>query len=182
MNLSSNRLILRQAIAADASDIYAYRSDSEINQFLSSEPKSVAETEQFITNSAKELDEPGTWFQIAIVFRETNKVIGDIGLHFIDSEPHVQVEIGYTLSKTHQKQGIASEALREVIQFLFSNLKKHRITASVDPINEPSLRLLERLGFRKEAHFKKSLFFKGEWVDDVVYGLLEEEWSIRRNA
>lgn len=176
MKLITERLILRQATLSDAHDIFTYRSNSAIHQFLSSEPKNIGDIEHFISNSAKELNEPGTWFQVAIVHKETEKVIGDIGLHFIDSEPHQQVEIGYTLSPLFHKQGIATEAMHEIIQFLFTNLKKHRITASIDPLNEPSFRLLERLNFRKEAHFKKSLFFKGEWVDDVVCGLLQEDF------
>lgn len=179
MKLITERLILRQAALLDAPDMFAYRSKPAIHQFLSSVPGSVADMQQFIANSAKELNEPGTWFQVAIVQQETNKVIGDIGLHFIDSEPHQQVEVGYTLSPLFHKQGIATEAMHEIIQFLFTNLKKHRIIASVDPLNEPSFLLLERLGFRKEAHFKKSLFFKGEWVDDLVYGLLAEDWRSR---
>lgn len=69
------------------------------------------------------MNEPGTWFQVAIVYKETEKVIGDIGLHFIDSEPHQEVEIGYTLSPLFHKHGIATEAVGEIIHFLFSNLK-----------------------------------------------------------
>lgn len=180
MNISTNRLVLRQATITDTHEIFAYRSNPEVNQFLSSEPKSAADIEQFISNSAKALNIPGTWFQMAIFLRETNKVIGDIGLHFIDSDPPQQVEIGYTLSPDFHGQGIATEAVQEIISFLFNNLQKHRIIASVDPLNKPSFRLLERLGFRKEAHFKKSLFFKGEWVDDVAYGLLSEEWKLQK--
>ena len=63
---------------------------------------------------------------------------------------------------------------------LIFDLKKHRITASIDPRNTSSIRLIERLGFRKEAHFKQSLFFHGEWVDDLIYAMLAEEWKTKR--
>lgn len=179
MNLITERLILRQATLSDAPDMFAYRSNPAIHQFLSTAPGSIADMQQFISLSAKELNEPGTWFQVAIVLRETNKVIGDIGLHFIDSDPHQHVEIGYTLSPGFHGHGIATEAVQKIISFLFNNLQKHHIIASVDPLNSPSFRLLEKLGFRKEAHFKKSLFFKGEWVDDLIYGLLAEDWRSR---
>ena len=52
-------------------------------------------------------------------------------------------------------------------------LGKHRVFASADPRNARSLALLERVGMRREAHFRESLWFKGEWVDDVVYAILE---------
>lgn len=88
----------------------------------------------------------------------------------------MQVEIGYTLSLEYQGNGYATESVINVINYLFNNLKKHRITASVDPENVRSAVLLERIGMRKEAHFKKSFWFNNEWVDDVVYAILKEEW------
>ena len=55
-------------------------------------------------------------------------------------------------------------------------MKKHRITASVDPRNTKSIALLERINMRKEAYFKKSFWFNNEWADDIVYAILKEEW------
>jgi RimJ/RimL family protein N-acetyltransferase len=49
----------------------------------------------------------------------------------------------------------------------------------VDPRNEPSVALLKRVGMRQEAHFRESLWFKGEWVDDMVFGILGSEWKSR---
>lgn len=68
--------------------------------------------------------------------------------------------------------------MKTAINFLFRELGKHRIICSVDPRNLKSEALLKRLGFRKEAHFKKSLFLFNEWVDDMIYALLSEEWEI----
>src|SRR5690606_37323330 len=114
-------------------------------------------------------------FQLAIVLKETSEVIGDIGVHFFEKE-NKQVALGYTLSNLHQNKGFATEALENVIDFLFTDLNKHRIVLSIDPENTASIKLAKRLGFRKEGHFVKSLFFKNQWVDDVVFALLQEEW------
>jgi RimJ/RimL family protein N-acetyltransferase len=57
-------------------------------------------------------------------------------------------------------------------------LNKHRVFASVDPRNAPSMKLLERVGMRKEAHFVRGLWFRNEWVDDVVFAILSDEWKI----
>ena len=102
------------------------------------------------------------------------QVIGDLGIHFLDEE-NKQAEIGFTLDKNFQGKGYATEAVKEIINYLFNKLNKHRIIGSVDPHNSNSIRLLERLGFRKEAHFKESLFINGEWVDDVIYAVLKSE-------
>jgi len=64
-----------------------------------------------------------------------------------------------------------------VINYLFAGLNKHRIFASIDPNNENSIRLFERIGFRKEAHFVESLFINGKWEDDLIYSLIEKDWE-----
>nr|WP_278247898.1 GNAT family protein [Clostridium botulinum] len=99
-----------------------------------------------------------------------------MGIHFIGSD-NLQAEIGVTLSLEHQCKGYATEAIISIVDYLFNNLKKHRIIASVDPRNIKSIALLERIQMRKEVHFKKSFWFNNEWADDVVYVILKGEWT-----
>ncbi|MDP2889948.1 MAG: GNAT family protein, partial [Bacteroidota bacterium] len=68
-------------------------------------------------------------------------------------------------------------AVKRVIDCLFKELSKHRIIASIDPDNKNSIRLVERIGFRKEAHFVESLWVNGKWVDDLIYALIEKDWE-----
>ena len=84
-------------------------------------------------------------------------------------------ELGCTLHKDYQKKGYATEALKAIVDYLFGRLDKHRIIASVDPRNTASIQLIERLGFRKEAHFKESYYLRGDWVDDIIYAQLKTE-------
>ncbi len=88
-----------------------------------------------------------------------------------------QVEIGFTLAPAYWGQGLATEAVSGILSYLFGPAQKHRVFASVDPRNAPSIALLERVGMRREAHFRESLWFKGEWVDDVIFGVLKSEWK-----
>jgi RimJ/RimL family protein N-acetyltransferase len=64
-----------------------------------------------------------------------------------------------------------------VIEPLFTPLNNHRLLATVDARNETAAGLLEKLGFRREAHFRKNIFFKGEWGDVYAYALLRSEWK-----
>ena len=113
--------------------------------------------------------------------KESNNVIGDVGVHFMDDE-NLQSEVGCTLSKAYHGQGFATEAIAATLDVLFMELNKHRLMASIDPQNLSSIKLVERLGLRKEGHFKESLLVKGEWVDDVIYAVLRKEWIERRSA
>lgn len=97
-------------------------------------------------------------------------MIGDIGIHFSDTDNN-EAEIGFTLDKSFQGKGYATEALKQVISFLFNDLNKDKIIASIDPRNIKSINLVEKTGFKKEALFEKSLLIDGELVDDLIYSI-----------
>ncbi len=176
MKLKTNRLVIRPISLADKHEVYIYRNDKQVNRYQGWIPETIEDVEDFIAKTASQINQPDSWFQLVIIEKSSQKLIGDIGLHFIGDE-NEQVEIGCTLHKDFQNKGYATEALKTVIAFLFNDLQKHRITTSIDPQNLPSIRLVERLGFRNEAHFVKSLWLNGQWCDDVVYALLGEEWK-----
>ena len=168
------RTFLRPIELSDSENIFSYRSDSQTNKYQGWIPQNIDDVNKFILKNPKEFNIPKTWFQLVVLERESKKIIGDIGIHFIDE---YQSEVGCTLAKEYHGKGYATETLKGVIDYLFKDLKKHRIVTSIDPLNIDSIKLVERLGFRKEAHFKESLLINGEWVDDIVYAILETEWK-----
>lgn len=172
--IETKRTILRAIELIDNKDIFSYRSDSETNKYQGWIPKNIDDVNEFILKNPKKFNKPETWFQLVIIEKQDEKIIGDIGIHFIDE---FQSEIGCTLKKKCHGKGYATETLKGVIDYLFKDLKKHRIVTSIDPMNVDSIKLVERLGFRKEAHFKKSLLINGKWVDDIVYAILKTEWE-----
>lgn len=176
MKLETERLIIRPINLDDKNDIFEYRRDKEINKYQGWIPETLNDVEISIGKIAKQINEPETWFQVVLVEKVNQKLIGDLGIHFLGNE-NKQVEFGCTLNKDFQNKGYATEAVTAVIDYLFNELNKHRIIASIDPENQNSVRLVERIGFRKEAHFVESLLINGKWVDDVIYALLEKDWE-----
>jgi len=176
MILETNRLKLRAVELADANILFEYRSDTKANQFQGFIPSKKEDMIGFLKKVNPKINQPGSWFQFVIISKKLNVIIGDMGIHFF-SDDHHQVEFGITLNKKCQKKGYAAEAINCVFGFLFTELNKHRIIASVDPRNTNSIQLLERLNMRKEAYFVKSLFYKGEWIDNVIYALLKSEYN-----
>ena len=175
--IKSDRIFLRPVLQTDAQDIFSYRADPEIARFQTWNPKTIKDVEDFIeTRIVDEPNHPDTWFQLAICKNDHNELIGDCGLHFLKDEPG-QVEIGITLKREYQGKGYATKALELVFSYLFDRLQKHRIIASVDPNNFASIRLLERMKMRKEAHFIESIRFNDRWLDDIVYAILAREWK-----
>jgi RimJ/RimL family protein N-acetyltransferase len=174
----TQRLSLSLLSSADAASLLSYRSLPEVFRYQTWEPQSLHDATAFIDGLASDVFENSdNWFQFGIRLLGSGELIGDMGVHLFRDE--AQAEIGFTLAPSAQGQGFATEAVVALLDFLFGQLGKHRVFASVDPRNTASLRLLERVGMRQEAHFRESLFFRGEWVDDVVFAVLESEWVAR---
>lgn len=181
MELHTPRLYLRKANPTDDVEIFAYRSDPKTFCYLSLMPQSVAEVREFIAATAQNCNTPGTWYQLAMVLKSEMRVIGDIGIHFLDNPlENKQVEIGYVLHPQYRRNGLAFEALVAVIDFVFISLEKHRIVASIDPENLASIKLIEKLGFRREGFFVESSWFHGQWVDDLRFAILAREWKEKK--
>lgn len=174
--INTQRLIIRIAIPEDAEAIYAYRSDIIENQYQGWFPNSVNEVYDYLNGMPKSLDIADVCFQFAIISIHDKRLIGDMGIIFTGHN-QLQTEVGCTLHKDFQGKGYATEALKAMVNYLFFHLNKHRIIASIDPRNSSSIRLIDRLGFRKEAHFKESYYLRGEWVDDIIYAMLSKEWK-----
>jgi RimJ/RimL family protein N-acetyltransferase len=174
--IQTARLTLRCLSNEDADALFAYRSDPDVARFQSWVPESLGEVQQFIARMREQEFGAVGWYQIAIALQNTPGIIGDLGIHILESEPRI-AEIGITLAPSFQSKGFATEALKAVLSFLFIDMHKHRVIASVDPRNTASMKLMERAGFRQEGLHRKSFWLKNEWVDDAVFALLESDWN-----
>jgi RimJ/RimL family protein N-acetyltransferase len=124
-----------------------------------------------------------------LVIERDGTVIGDLMLapedawaqeEVADRAKGVQAEIGWCLDPAAGGDGLATEAVRELIRIAFEDLGLRRLVANAFAANEPSRRLMERVGMREEAHLiKESLHRSGEWMDAISYGLLATEWVAR---
>lgn len=179
LELRTRRLLLRPAGPADAGAIYAYRSDPVVSRYQG-RPKNLAAARRTARrNAALKPCTPGTWYQLAVTRKAGGELIGDICVHFTGER---QAEIGYTLAPAWQGRGYAAEGVRAVLRWIFDGLGLHRVSASADPRNKSSLRLMRRVGMRREGYFRKSFWTGREWADDVRCAILREEWPTRRRG
>jgi len=175
-SLSSPRLILRRFQARDVPVFVQYRSDPAIARYQSWTTFTEADGQQFLASQAQlHPDMPGTWFQLAIELAQTREMVGDCALH-TPADPPGQVEIGFTLAPAHHGQGFATEAVTCLLDYVFGTLAKHRAIAVTDARNTAAAKVLERVGMRREGHFRENVWFKGEWGDEYWYAMLKREW------
>jgi len=175
--LESPRLRLRRFRPGDAEALARYRSDPEVARLQSWEsPYALDEAARFIETLVRlSPGKPGAWFQFAVTLIGGGPLIGDCALRTTRADPR-QAELGFTFATPYQRQGYASEAVRAVLAYAFTTLAMHRVFAITDVRNHPAQRLLERTGFRREAHFVQSTWFKDEYVSELLYAQLESEF------
>ena len=103
------------------------------------------------------------------------RAVGEFMLRLKSLESR-QGEIGWSLHPDAQGRGFATEGAGEMFRIGFDELGLHRIVAGCNSRNTASLRVMERLGMRREAEFVDSEYFKGEWASEIVCAMLESEW------
>jgi RimJ/RimL family protein N-acetyltransferase len=177
MELVTARLRIDALRPADAQALFACRADPRVALYQGWCPADLAAAGEFI--AAQPASPAHGWFQRAIRLREDGALVGDLGV-CLPEDPRDPVEFGVSLAPARQGLGYASEAVRALLAFVFGELGRHRVHASVDPRNLASMAMLRALGMRQEAHHRESLWFKGEWVDDVIFAMLDHEWRARQ--
>jgi ribosomal-protein-alanine N-acetyltransferase len=175
--LRTARLRLRPMTDADLPAFVAYRRDPGVARYQSwdetfSHRDAVA---LFASRRGIEIGAPGAWTQIAIEEAASGTLIGDVALHVRADDP-LQAEIGFTLASGHQGHGFGTEAVSAVLDYAFGTLALHRVFAVTDARNDAAARLLERVGFRREGHYLKNVWFKGAWGDEFSFAILHDEW------
>ena len=176
MLLETPRLRLRRFRADDALTLAAYRSEPAVARYQTwTAPVSLASAVRTVRQFAEgDPGQPG-WFQYAVELKHNKRLIGDVGVH--THENMMQAELGFTLASEHQGRGYAAEAVWAVLHDLFALRGMHRISAECDARNHASARLLERVGFQLEGRRPAFTWLKGEWTDDLLFGLLAERWG-----
>ena len=105
----------------------------------------------------------------------TGRRVGEFMLR-VRSPRHLQGEIGWSVHPDFQGRGFATEGARAMLRLGFEDAGLHRIAAECDPRNSASMRVMEKLGMRREALMVEAELIKDEWVDSLVYAQLESEW------
>jgi RimJ/RimL family protein N-acetyltransferase len=180
--VETERLLLRAFRRLDAIAFSLYRSDPAVARYQGWDaPYSLERALQFVEEIARaEPGIPDEWYQVAVVLRANGILIGDCAFKLIDQSR--QAEVGLTIASGYQAQAYGSEAMEALLRYLFSELEVHRVCANCDVQNPAAYRTLERLGFRREAHFIENLWFKGAWASEYWYGLLRGEWLASRGS
>ena len=174
-SLTTNRLRLRQIQPEDAEALFATFSDEEAMQFYGHEPHwSLDETRRSIeqTQTRYARREAIRW---GVTLKDEDRVIGSCSFHHFDTGFH-RAETGYELNRAFWRQGLMAEAMSAILTYGFTELGLHRVEAIIDMANEPSKKLLLKLGFTYEGNLRQRYAFRDRFEDEHHFGLLQHEW------
>ncbi|GIE87350.1 GNAT family N-acetyltransferase [Actinoplanes regularis] len=178
--VKTERLLLRPLTTADAAALLAYRSRPDVCRYVPFHPMTLEViAERLRTHWATTtLTDEGQHLTLGIEEAGTGRLVGDVIL-FWHSRLHRGGEIGYMINPEFSGRGYATEAAQAMLKLGFEDLGLHRIIGRIDERNEPSARVLRRLGMRQEARLVHNELFKGEWSTEVDFAMLADEWFAR---
>lgn len=173
--LSTSRLRLRELALGDRDAVYAFRGDPDVQRHNSDALQHIDEAQHFIESRAVDYKARRAVLWGVTRLHEPGTVIGSVSLFHWDHR-HRHVEIGYELARAAWGQGLAAEAARAVLAFAFERMQVHRVEAETLAENLRSVRLLERMGFRREGTRRECVRdAHGTCHDSALYGLLARE-------
>lgn len=169
--LETTRLRLRQLNVNDSPQIFFFRSDPQMNQYLDRAPAtSLADATTHI-QQCLQLEQAGDAITWVLTLKEAPELIGTVCFWNIQ-KAHYRAETGYALHTAWQGRGLMQEALQAILQYGFTTMRLHSVEANVNPANAASINLLQRAGFVREAYFRENYFCNGVFLDSVIYSLL----------
>lgn len=182
MRIETERLVLREFRADDWTAMASYWSNPLYGRF---NPER-ADPEAFVRDLvarfvAAQTAQPRTAWQVAIVDTASGNLIGNCGIRVNDPEQR-EANIGYELNPAVWGRGYATEAASAILRFGFAELGLHRIWAECVADNTGSARVLEKLGLRREAHFREQQYYRDRWWDTLIYAILDHEWRDKANS
>ena len=178
--LRTERLLLRAFRDDDLDTMHDMQSREEVARYLYWGPRTREQVAEQLERIKKmtSIEAEGHAIRLAAVVPESGVLVGDISLRLVSRE-HQQGEIGFVVHPDHQGHGYATEGAAALVELGFRQLGLHRIVGSADARNIGSVRVMERLGMRREAFFAENELVKGEWTSEVIYAILPSEWEAR---
>jgi len=181
--LTSARLVLRPYEESDLAFFHDMFEREDVCRYLPWPPMNLdqarAKMEQRLRQWRIEAERDA--IVVLAVEVATGQPVGELMLRLSNAESR-QGEMGWSMHPDAQGRGFATEGAREMLRLGFEHVGLHRIAAECDPRNTASMRVMERLGMRREALMVEAELIKGEWVDSLIYAQLESEWRASSDA
>ena len=172
--IDTSRLTLRKAQIEDAEAMFRnWANDPEVTKYLTWPPHENMETTKNLLANWVDSYQKEDYYHWMIVLKETNEPIGSLLASIVGRAQ--SAHIGYCIGKTWWHQGITSEALTAIMDFLFNEVGFHRIESLHDPNNPNSGKVMRKCGMKYEGTLRQADRNNQGICDACYYGILASE-------
>ena len=169
IRLVGDRLFLREFVSDDCSAVQSYAGDAEVTRFTDWGPNSLDDTRSFLAATAAQSGMPDRReFDLAVVDTRTQDLVGGASLRVTDAEQR-EGEIGYVIHPAYWSLGYATEAAKLLLEFGFDQLGLREISATCDPENHASARVLNKAGLASIGRVTNHMLVRGAWRDSLLF-------------
>jgi len=177
--IDTPRLVVRQVTEPDLAGLMAVNGDDTVTRHLPYATWRSMDDATAWYQRITSIQATGNAVQFVILSRDDASVVGAC-LLFNFNEGSARAELGYVLGQAHWGRGLAREAIGALVGVAFGPMGVRRLEAEVSPLNQPSVRLLQSLGFTREGLLRQRWVGKGAAYDVELHGLLSAEWRPAR--
>ena len=139
------------------------------------DPSSITEVSKSVLRQRRDWKH-GASFVFMVAMRDRpERLVGKIALNGVMRGAMYGAYLGYWMAGDQQGKGLCTEGITAVLDFAFGSAGLHRIQAAIMPRNDRSLRVIEKLAFRREGYAERYLQIAGKWEDHVLFARTREE-------
>ena len=175
--IETDRLVLRTFERSDIDGLCAYHTLPSVQRYVFSRTRDHSEVAGAlnIMRGHVSLQRPGDTLTLAMVRKGDRALLGHVSLHWADATAG-QGEVRFCTNPAYAGQGFSREALSAIYDLAFDHFRIHRIFARCEGRNHHSIKLLQQMGMRLEAHYREHALFQGEWDEELHFAILDREW------
>ncbi len=175
--LESDHLTYRLFERSDLDAVARYHTLPSVQRYVERPARRVEDVAAAIAvmRNQVSLQRPGDTIALAMLRKGDSKLIGQMTLHWADATSG-QGEVRFAIDPAESGKGYLNEALSTLFDVAFDNFGIHRIAVRCDGRSHHTMKLLQRLGMRLEAHYREHALFQGEWDEELHFAVLDREW------
>lgn len=175
VELLGTKTRLREFQKSDGVDAFRIVGDHRVTHYLSFDSRDKAAAQAMIDGAVERArSQPRNEYYLAMTRADDDSLIGFCRLALSGVQA---AKLGYAVAADHWGQGFATDAVSIMLEFAFSTLDLHRVTAAIGPDNHASQAVMKRLGFKQEGVLRDHVFTNGAWRDSILYSILKQEWT-----
>jgi RimJ/RimL family protein N-acetyltransferase len=176
--IETDHLVLRPFERSDVEGLAAYHALPSVQRYVFSRTRDGSEVAGAlnIMRGHVSLQRPGDTLTLAMVRKGDKQLVGHVSLHWSDATAG-QGEVRFVINPSYSGKGFTAEALGAVFDLAFDHFRIHRVFVRCDGRNHHSIKLLQHLGMRLEAHYREHALFQGEWDEELHFAILDREWQ-----